>query len=432
MAIEAKADRRINSREELISALQAASVVEHMLCCEYLYAGFTVRRSLADFPAGVDEDLARATIDRSTPWLSQLYLVARQEMEHLGIVCNLLAAIDADPYFDKPDFPQPAAHSALGVPYCLDRFSDTSMQRFIWYERPQYLKPSFPAACLGFEEWCAADIAPAPGRTPIFATVEELYDQIALAFETLPSSDIFVGDPDRQVGALFSHRVQMVGVGNRQEAAAAVRQILVEGEGMGMNPLTSVCHFERFTQILTAYEESVEQDERFEPAMPAVSNPLLKPHPDGFPVSRITSENTREAMDLFNRSYHAMLVMLKTFFATYSRTAGTGARGSTALFYGAFFPLMTMVIRPLGEALCRTPAGDDFPGQTAGPSFELDEPVEVQLEVDWYRERLQSLIASADQVAGTAPERLKPVMRDLHQNLTSTCLHLEHIWENGL
>lgn len=431
MTVEAAAPR-IESREELIQALQAASVVEQMLCCEYLYAAFTIRRTLADFPEGTPEETARVTIDRATPWLSQLYLVARQEMEHLGIVCNLLAAIDADPYFDRPDFPQPASHSVLGVPYCLDRFGRSSMRRFIWYERPSYLTPSFAPGCSGLDDWCAERTPALPGRESQFETVEELYDQIALAFETLPDEKIFVGDPDRQVGALFSHRVQMVGVGNRQEAAEAIRQILAEGEAMGMNPLTSTCHFERFTQILTGYEQAAELNPQFDPAMPAVTNPLLKPHADGFPVSRITDPHAAAAMALFNGSYHTMLVMLKTFFATYSRAAGTGARGSTALFYGAFFPLMTMVIRPLGELLCRMPAGSDFPGETAGASFELDEPVEVQLEVDYYRDRLQGLIAKADEVAGVVPDRLRPVARGLHENLTSTCLHLEHIWKNGL
>jgi hypothetical protein len=136
-------------------------------------------------------------------------------------------------------------------------------------------------------------------------------------------------------------------------------------------------------------------------------------------------------MHLFNDCYHTMLVMLKTFFMTYTASFTLQARGAPALFYGAFFPLMTMVVRPLGEVLARMPAGDDYPGRTAGASFELPGPVPAQREVDWYGERLKSLASRAHDLRDAVPEQLHPPMQGVYQSLVSTRLHLEHIWQHG-
>src|SRR5262249_14238492 len=139
----------INNRQELITALQTAAEIEHLLCCEYLYSGRSVRRTPADFPEGADEAAARIAIDPMTPWLAQLNLSARQEMELLGRGASLLTAVGEEPYFERREFPQPAKSSLLGRPFGLDRFGPTSLQRFIWGERPRYLTPGFPAACTG-------------------------------------------------------------------------------------------------------------------------------------------------------------------------------------------------------------------------------------------------------------------------------------------
>src|SRR5437016_295611 len=99
------AEAKITNREELVLALRSGAVLEHMLLCEYLYSGFSVRRSLADFPPGGRKADQLANLDVVRPWLAKIYRVARQEMDHLGIVCNLLAAVGEEPYFERPDFP---------------------------------------------------------------------------------------------------------------------------------------------------------------------------------------------------------------------------------------------------------------------------------------------------------------------------------------
>jgi len=424
-------EQKIANRDQLIVALHAGAELEHLLLCQYLYAGYSVRRSLADFPEGTDEALARETLDRVRPWLSQLYLIARQEMDHLGIVCNLLAAVGAEPYFARPAFPQPPIRSLVGVLFGLDRFGETSLRRFVWYERPSHIRPSFPADCLGLEGWDPTDVTLTPVRKYGIHTLGELYGEIGRAFDYLPASEVFRGDPDRQLGDVFSFRVKLQSVTNREGAHRAIEQILSEGEGIGLSPVTSTCHFQRMTEMLTGFEEASDLERGFDPTLPVVSNPLVSPHPDGFPASVVTRPETLAVMRCFNAAYNTMLVMLHSFFHSYTATESPEPRPQAALFYAAFFPLMTMVIRPLGEVLARMPAGDDFPGQNAGASFEIVEPIKGQIELDWYSNRLLDLTRQTRQAIEGVPERLRPVLVEMVQNLTSVRLHLEHIWSKG-
>jgi hypothetical protein len=90
-----------------------------------------------------------------------------------------------------------------------------------------------------------------------------------------------------------------------------------------------------------------------------------------------------------------------------------------------------MAIRPLGEILARMPAGDEYPGQNAGAPFALQQTVPACHEVDWYRDRLQQLADRARELCDAVPDRLRPTMQSLYENLSSTSLHLEHIWKHG-
>src|SRR5271165_2229734 len=71
-------------------------------------------------------------------------------------------------------------------------------------------------------------------------------------------------------------------------------------------------------------------------------------------------------MDLFNVSYEILLLMLQRFFAHTEETEPqlkALADATIALMFGA--------IKPLGDLVTTLPAGPEYPGRTAGPSFEL-------------------------------------------------------------
>ena len=71
-------------------------------------------------------------------------------------------------------------------------------------------------------------------------------------------------------------------------------------------------------------------------------------------------------MDLFNVSYEILLTLLQRFFAHTEENdvqLKALADASIALMFG--------VIKPLGNLVTTLPAGPEYPGRTAAPSFEL-------------------------------------------------------------
>ena len=73
------------SREELLYLLGEAAEVEHAACCIYLYAAFTLQAE-----PGVG--LTAAQVPTVAGWKRAINQIALQEMIHLALVNNLLAA----------------------------------------------------------------------------------------------------------------------------------------------------------------------------------------------------------------------------------------------------------------------------------------------------------------------------------------------------
>ncbi len=86
--------------------------------------------------------------------------------------------------------------------------------------------------------------------------------------------------------------------------------------------------------------------------------PILT-HPQAFAVA-----------DLFNVGYELTLHVLTRYF---THTDETPEQLST--LSGAAIGLMTGVLRPLGIALSKLPAGPEYPDRTAGAAFEMYYPM---------------------------------------------------------
>jgi Ferritin-like len=268
-------------------------------------------------------------------------------------------------------------------------------------------------------------------------SVQDLYEEIAAAFAQLDPAEVFVGNPERQVGSsVFSFKVRMATVTNRAEARAAITQVLAEGEGIGLNPISSDSHFQQFVTILESY--MMRKDEvnhggfPFDPVLPVVTNPWVGPLPQHGPVNPITAEPAASLVSLFNDAYTIMLVILHKFFATYSTSYIPEPRQQAALFYAAYFPLMTMVIRPLIEILVRIPAGSDYPGLNAGPSFQITGPLAGSAAPNCF-DRLAELANRAREIAShcALPHEHAARLRYIADNLISTQRHAENSAEFG-
>ena len=137
-----------NLRDDLIHLLHQASELEHFICCQYLFAAFSLKQGEAE---GLTWQEAMHTRD----WAQMLLLVARQEMEHLGLVSNLLTSVGGAPHFTRPNFPQSPRFAEL--PFELVPFDEAMLHRFICLERP--LDTPWRDACGPFREPPRPDLA---------------------------------------------------------------------------------------------------------------------------------------------------------------------------------------------------------------------------------------------------------------------------------
>jgi hypothetical protein len=101
---------KISTRSELLSLLSEACELEHGLACSYLFTAFTLKQDTSE--GGITwEQLQKVRL-----WAAQIYFVASQEMLHLALVWNILAAIGGTPYYLRPNFPQELKYYSFGHP----------------------------------------------------------------------------------------------------------------------------------------------------------------------------------------------------------------------------------------------------------------------------------------------------------------------------
>src|SRR5271165_5328903 len=186
----------IEHREALIYMLCEAAELEHGIMCQYLYAAFTLKQSQ-------DEGLTAAEAEAVQRWRKKISHVATQEMLHLSLVQNLLAAIGGAPHLSRPNFPHPASHYPAGVHLALLPFGEAALQHFMFLERPEGMDLDDAEGLAAFgravPHMLASDIVP---RGQDFATVGHMYRSIEAGFAHLCAKYgekwLFVGPPRAQ------------------------------------------------------------------------------------------------------------------------------------------------------------------------------------------------------------------------------------------
>jgi CDGSH-type Zn-finger protein len=351
----------IEHREALIYMLCEAAELEHGIMCQYLFAVFSMKQNAAE---GLTEDQV-ATVRR---WRERISHVAVQEMLHLALVQNLLSAIGAAPHLSRPNFPQPASHYPAGVNLTLLPFGDASLRHFMFLERPEGMAlhdaPGLAAYSRAAPAMQPGDIAPL-GQD--FATVGHLYRSIEAGIEHLAEKYgerwLFVGPPRAQATREYFGWPELVAVTDVASARRAIGEILEQGEGPRGDWRNA--HFGQFVEILDEFEQLREADRGFDPARSVI--PLnVRPSERDPNLPLVTDPLAQRVMDLFNVCYESLLLMLQRFFA---HTEETDAQ-LRALADG-IYALMAQAIKPLGDLVTALPAGPEYPGQTASPSFEL-------------------------------------------------------------
>lgn len=237
--------------------------------------------------------------------------------------------------------------------------------------------------------------------------MQELYEKIARGFERLTEkmgerklfvgktvNQIFGGPSSPQHGTmndLNQYGLDIISVNDLASAKQAVRMIVEQGEGIRVPPsYKPFTHFCIFTRIRGEMEEHGLGEKG---ARAVVPNPMTVRQPDVPPaekVSLIDNPHTLGVAKLFNQSYEVMLLLLLYLYSDQVKTK----EQTDALMDAAFFPFMTMFVRPLAEILTELPA---FAGKrgNAGPGFELSGDVILfpDLDATWtlFQERLDTL-----------------------------------------
>jgi Ferritin-like len=339
----------ISTREELIDLLGKAAEIEHAIMCQYLYAAFSIDRTSARL-APEDSETARE-------FVIELLKIARQEMEHLGIVTNLLIAVGAAPDFDRPNLPLQPGYYAIDLAFRLLPFGDEFLALAAQLEEPCTYDPHQPL--------------------PFYGSVAAIYERLRDGVQALDSPTLFLGANDPQVsntdfGATPTqvwYDLELLPVTDLASALAAIDLIRVQGEGATATDPNShyaiVCRMrETWNQLAPAARAAMRK--------PVPANPVTYARGDVDPDIEccvLRDDRAVALARLANRTYELLLLLLARL---YGRNDATPADRDMYRKY-AFFPLMTIVVRPVGEILTELPAGDGE--HCAVCTFELDGPI---------------------------------------------------------
>lgn len=351
----------IEDREELIFMLSEASQLEHMIMLQYLFAAFSLKRE-------VSEGLTSEQLDAVSRWERAVMKVATQEMLHLATASNLLSAVGASPYFQRPNFPQLARYYPRGINLVLAPFGETSLRHFLFLERPEGMDlddaPEF--APVG-DASAPADEEEIVPEMQDFATVGHLYRGIEQGFRHLVDkfgeARIFIGPPRAQATRKEFSWAELSPVVDLASAIAGIEIIVEQGEGARGDWRNA--HYGKFKAILDEYRSMKAKDPDFEPTRPVIPAFVRCPA-DSPAVTLIEDPHTARVSNMFNACYEIMLQSLLRYFIHDSET---DEQLSALADLGV--DLMFDAVRPLGRYLTSLPVGPGAPGKTAGPSFEM-------------------------------------------------------------
>jgi rubrerythrin len=362
----------IVQRTRLADLLTEAAEIEHNIMCQYLFAAFSMKRT-------VDEGVTYEQAELLRRWQATVLSIARQEMEHLGLVCNLLTAIGEAPNFHRQSFPARPRSYPAPILSRLEPFSLDAIHRWIRIEMPYP-----PDHAIAHLEQHAVDATDAD----VFRSIGQLYEEIERLFRKLdPQLQLFIGPPGAQIttstilpvdvrgvqlppnGSFYD--VSLTQVTDLASARHVIEQIIEEGEGGGaVNVANS--HFGRFVEMYRELRAALQHDPSFEPARAVVTNPKTHTSFDqSAHVTVLTNPAACNMSALFDRCYALTLLLLIRFFGQSDETS----EELTGLQRVVFFPMMTTVIRPLGEMLTQLPA-HPASAEMAGPSFDPGRRVE--------------------------------------------------------
>ena len=428
---------------QTISKLRQAAEIEQHFMCMYLYGATSIQKRYVN-----NQQLSPspAQLEITRRWANVLYGVARQEMEHLALVNNLLRSIGGAPYFGCPHVStKPLALFHLGahpsrsepgtvfapsasltghqcdslkpIPHHfeLTEFDLDAARRWTCMEAPDCRALSSYDDGSHFAAWCftkkgaTGRLSDADEIEP--GTIEELYTEIEGLFRRLPAG-AFVTDSEAQVAIQQQYAIYVFPVTDHASAMQAMSLITEQGEGItGFSSYPS--HYRMFYDIVREWERNGPMTA----AWPVAKNP------DG---CEIKVDYTKRMFALFNEAYETLLIMLTGLYATTKQNPDGYPYFAPALGSQVFAPYMTLVIRSLAEVLVQLRASEDDRGmpQRVGPGFMISDNINAELRNPYL-----------DSHNGLAGSILKPMFADIDEitrRVESFSLKLRELIDSGI
>jgi len=354
-------DIAVNDREELLYLLTEAAQFEHVVMCTYLYAQWSLKKELGE---GITAEEKEA-IDR---WRASIRTVALEEMLHLALVNNLMAAFGATPHLSRPDFPVKQGYFPSDLDFHLAPFNEETLQHFVFIEKPEGIDVKDGAGfthASHYQRVVCSDLLTPTARD--YSSQGHLYHGIAQAIRNLTDElgeeNLFVGHGEAQLSSAEFPLPGLFEVSGVETAMKALEEIVSQGEGAPAHREDS--HYARFEAIRKEFRALKAARPDFEPAFPAAVNPVLTEFADEKHSTRVTDPLARKVVDLGNAVYGLMLQTLAQVCAPVPLPSGL--REGLSDVSGQLMRFTTVI----GEAAARMPICPDKPGVNAGLSFAL-------------------------------------------------------------
>ena len=349
---------RARTREELVYLLTVAAELEHLLCCSYMFAAFSLKSDVAE------GGLTKPQLAKVVAWKRAILSVAIEEMQHLAQVSNLLTAVGAAAHMSRPNFPQPKDAYPFGVPLDLEPFSRATIEKFVRFELPEDRGAELPVEPAG----------PRAGIEPFvatFATIGELYHAIGVTIEAIPEEKLFIGARRMQTdGAELKLGKDLVDVTDRASALRAIERIVEQGEAAREDKPDA--HFHVFRDILRELDELESAGGSFVPARAVTTNPVVRQRLDADRGATIMNRHTHAVAETANLAYETLILALLRLFSHLD--SDRGARGA---LWTAALRMMKELITPLGEALSMMPFDGASAEARAGIGFGLTRSLQL-------------------------------------------------------
>jgi CDGSH-type Zn-finger protein/uncharacterized Fe-S cluster protein YjdI len=386
----------VQDREELLYLLCEAAEFEHTVMCSYLFAMWSLKRDTSE---GVSEDELKA-IER---WRRSLRQIALEEMLHLSLVNNILAAVGASPHLWRPEFPVKPGRFPADVVLRLSPFNEATIDHFLYIERPEGIEIPDGA---GFDHKAnyhrAARVDLLSPTAQDYISQGHLYhgaiNGLSRLVDECGEDNVFVGHGESQVSAAEFGLPGLFKVTDLTSAKRAIEEIVLQGEGAPAHRDNS--HYARFAAIKEEMQALKRARPGFEPARPVATNPTLASMRGADDVARVVDPLASKVVDLGNAIYALTMRVFAQVFAPAPLPRELRVElsvAATELMY---------LMRIVSEAATKLPLDPAKPGVTAGLTFALPHSAGQLVQrcaAQILAERADELGCAADKLSATVP-----------------------------